>query len=245
LFFASGATAEATDFTEHYGSNPFVITYWLITIGYFAVVLVELRRLVTRHSARCQRTALRVGLRLVGIGVTVGVIYSVLKIVQLILTATGRSVARYVDWLDSVMLIVGAALIGAGLLLPVLETAWTAAAKHVSDRLALLRLRRLWLDVTKPVPDVVLDGRRSLASDLVTSNPSYRLYRRVIEICDVQLAAETAPQTLHLPPASLALLERSKPTADDVGATEHAMRAQLSTLLDLARVWRTVSEVER
>ena len=235
LFFAARTKQEANDFTDRYGHNPYVIAYWGITLGYFAIVLVALGRLIRRHSARCARTALRIGLRLVGAGVAAGVLYSALKIVQLGLSAVDNPDARYVDWLDAVMLVVGAALIGAGLLLPALETAWTAAAKHLSDRLALLRLRHLWLDVTEHVPDVVLDGRRSLIADLVAPQPSYRLYRRVIEIRDVQLTAETAPHTLGLPAASLALLDRGN---RPYGMADHGtVRDELASLLDLARVW--------
>jgi hypothetical protein len=65
LFFAASTKYEDSNFTDRYGRNPLVMAYWTITIGYFAIILTELARLVIRHSGRCQRTALRLGLRLV------------------------------------------------------------------------------------------------------------------------------------------------------------------------------------
>jgi hypothetical protein len=230
-FFAAGTSQEATDFTHRYGHNPFVIAYWGITLGYFAIVLLALARLIRRHSSGCARRSLRIGLRIVGVGVALGVLYSVLKVTQLILRASEQHSARYVDQADSIVLVIGAALIGIGLLLPVLQTTWTATATHLSDRMALLRLRRLWLDVTVHAPDVVLDSRKSLLADLLAPRASYRLYRRVIEIRDVQLTAETAPDTLHLPPASLALLERHD------ALTDVSVHDELASLLELARAW--------
>lgn len=235
LFFAASTKREATDFTERYGSNPYVAAYWAITIAYFGIVLVALGRLAHRHSARCSRAALRVGLRLVGAGVGVGVAYSVLKIVQVALAVTRPSTAGDIARVLSLTLTVGAALMGLGLLLPALESAWTAAAKHLSDRLALLRLRRLWLDVTEAVPDVILGGRRSFVADLFTPTPSYWLYRRFIEIRDVQLSGAK----LELPVVGRPGVEpdTGRATASKRG-NRLEVRDELGALLELARVWK-------
>lgn len=234
LFFAASTKQEATNFTERYGSNPYVAAYWAITIAYFGIVLVALGRLAHRHSARCSRAALRTGLRLVGAGVGVGVAYSVLKIVQVVLAITRPTTAGNIAWVLSLTLTVGAALMGLGLLLPALESAWTIAAKHLSDRLALLRLRRLWLDVTEAVPDVILDGRRSFFADLFTPMPSYWLYRRVIEIRDVQLTGANH----ELPAAGRPGIEADTSRAiASTSGNRLAVRDELGTLLELARVW--------
>jgi hypothetical protein len=167
------------------------------------------------------------------------VLYSAVKTAQLFLAATDSDADRLADQVSSVTLAIGAVLIGFGLLLPLLESGWTAAAKHLSDRLALLRLRRLWLDVTESTPEVVLDGHRSLLSDLLTPQPSYRLYRRVIEIRDVQLAGERDDQRL----ASLWPLEqRSHLAGTSDASTSRTLHDETTALLELARVWRPIAD---
>jgi hypothetical protein len=242
LFAVASPRYEDSDFTDRYGQSPLIVAYWAITIGYFAVILIELARLVIRHSGRCRRTALRVGLRFVGAGVAVGVAYSLLKIGTETLAVSRTNIHRYVGWLDSAALVIGGSLIGIGLLLPALDTTWTAAATRLSDRLALLRLRRLWLDVTEHDPDIVLDGRRSLIADLTTRDPSFRLYRRVIEIRDAQLIAQASPDVIKLPRRSIELL-RTADLLDSVNdQSDPSVRHELPALLELARVWPTPHE---
>ena len=242
LFSAASPRYEDSDFTDRFGQSPLIMAYWAITIGYFAVILVELARLVIRHSGRCRRTSLRIGLRLVGAGVAVGVAYSFLKIAKETLAVSHTNIHRYVGWVDSATLVIGGSLIGIGLLLPALDTTWTAAATQLSDRLALLRLRRLWLDVTEHDPDIVLDGRRSLMADLTTRDPSSRLYRRVIEIRDAQLVAQASPDAIKLPPHSVELLRTADLLDSANGQSDPTVRHELPALLELARVWPTSSE---
>jgi hypothetical protein len=100
------------------------------------------------------------------------------------------------DRLDPLVLVVGATAIGVGLLLPVAETVWRSGGARVGDRIALVRLRRLWLDLTEAMPEVVLGARPTLWADVCGRDVSFRLYRRVIEIRYVGLAArvgEAAP----------------------------------------------------
>lgn len=250
LFFAANPSVETARFTDRYGRLPLIAAYWSITIAYFGVSLVELASLVIKHSRHTRRIALRLGLRIVGVGVALGVVYSAIKIVELVLDQ-GVSADRVGDLahsLDPVVLSLGAAVIGAGLLLPAVETVWTEAAARVSDRIALVRLRRLWLDLTAGVPAVVLGDGPSLWADLCGADASFRLYRRAIEIRDVYLAARSFESTLQLPQEHIDLLLSTLAAADADRNTHPAsgvvdrqdVRRELRSLLELARIWRPV-----
>jgi hypothetical protein len=236
LFFAADVSQEAPNFTDRYGHLPTIAAYWTITIAYFGLVLFDLASAVRTHRKRTPRRALRLGLTFVGFGVWIGVAYSALKIIELAMSGVSRHpVVRVVKSIDPIALSAGGILLGAGLLLPALESTWTSAAKHLSDRLALLRLRALWRDLTSTMPGVVLGQRPSIWADVLGADASLRLYRRIIEVHDVLLALETAgfplPRDL---PRGQAVMGGGLHSPTDV-------RADLDALLELARVWPPTS----
>lgn len=246
LFLAARLPVEVVHFTARYGHLPVIAAYWSITLAYFGVALVELAKLVVTRSAQARRRTLRVGLRLVGAGVVVGVVYSVMKIVELVVdeeSGTG-SIRRVTDRLDPIVLVTGAIVIGMGLLLPAAESAWHEIGGAVRDRMALVRLRRLWLDLTEAMPEVVLGERPSLWRDVWGRDASFRLYRRVIEIRDVALAACRGEEVLGLAPERVAVLSAGvavEPAGDGMttgGADVRAAGDELRPLLALARRWQ-------
>lgn len=246
LFLAARLPVEATSFTDRYGNLPVIAAYWSITVAYFGVALVDLAQMIVAHSARAGRRAMRVGLRLVGAGVVLGALYSALKIVELVADEEpgAGAVRRVADRLDPVVLVVGAVVIGVGLLFPVTDTAWRRAGAGVRDRVALVRLRRLWLDLTAAMPEVVLGERPSLWVDVCGREASLRLYRRVIEIRDVALAAgggavpALSPDRVAALSAGLAPVDPGPGSASaDSGAGGQEAGDELRPLLVLARRW--------
>lgn len=248
LFLTASLPVETANFTDRYGHLPQIAAYWSITIGYFGISLILLASLIIRHGRRTRRLALRLGLRTIGVGVGIGVAYSLMKIVELIADADGGAgpIRRVMNRIDPTVLAAGATVVGVGLLLPAVETAWTAAAARVSDRLALLRLRRLWLDLTATVPDVVLGDRPSLWADVFATDASFRLYRRIIEIRDVYLALRAGESAPSLRPRDVELLHTALATVDSASvagpegraAAHQGIRRELRALLELARIWQ-------
>ncbi|NHN55840.1 hypothetical protein G9U51_08635 [Calidifontibacter sp. DB0510] len=251
LFFAARLPVETAHFTEEYGHLPVIAAYWSITLAYFGVALIELAQMVATRSARATRATLRIGLRIVGVGVALGVVYSAIKIVELVLDEDGRAgtVRRAADRLDPIVLVTGAVVIGVGLLLPAADTTWRHLAAGLRDRATLLRLRPLWRDLTRAMPEVVLGGRPSLWADLCGRDPSFRLYRRAIEIRDVALAARVGEEVPTLTPEQVSALLAGLSATDrwngdeppDASGGHHPAEdagGELRPLLELARTWQ-------
>jgi hypothetical protein len=248
LFFAARLPVEAKHFTNRYGHLPVIAAYWSITLAYFGVALIELAQVVVMRSGRARRLTLRVGLRVVGAGVVLGVVYSAIKLVELVVDedSAAGGVRRVADRLDPIVLITGAVVIGMGLLLPAADTIWHRVRAAARDRIALLRLRALWLDLTEAIPGVVLGERPSLWADLCGRKVSFRLYRRVIEISDVILAARAGEAIPALASDEVDVLlvglvsdgaTGNGGTVADRDAVEDA-DAELRPLLALAREWQ-------
>jgi len=250
LFFAARLPVETVHFTEEYGHLPVIVAYWSITLAYFGVALIELAQMVATRSARASRPALRIGLRIVGVGVILGVVYSAIKLVELTVDedSPASPIRRGADRLDPIVLVTGAIVIGAGLLLPAADTTWHHIGAGMRDRAALLRLRPLWRDLTDAMPEVVLGRRPSLWADLCGRDCSFRLYRRVIEIRDVALAARVGEAVPALAPGQVVALLRSLGATDPqnaegmsagvVGEDAAGAGAELRPVLALARAWQ-------
>jgi len=246
LFVAARLPVEAPHFTDRYGHLPVIAAYWSITVAYFGVALIELAQVVVTRSGRVRRATLRIGLRVVGAGVVLGVVYSAIKIVELVVDedSAASGVRQLAHRLDPIVLVAGAAVIGVGLLLPAADTTWHHAGTSVRERVALLRLRPLWLDLTEAMPEVVLGQRPSLWADLCGRDVSFRLYRRMIEIRDVALAARVGEVMPTLAPDRAATLLSGLVT--DTGRDETALDGgdeqdagqELRPLLELAREWQ-------
>lgn len=247
LFFAAGLPVEATHFTDRYGNLPVIAAYWSITLAYFGVALIDLAQVIATQGARARRRVLRVGLRLVGAGVVLGVLYSAIKLVELVVDedSAAGAVRRVTDRLDPIVLVTGAVVIGVGLLLPAADTTWHHAGAGVRDRVALVRLRRLWLDLTEAMPEAVLGERPSLWADVCGREASLRLYRRMIEIRDVALAAQAGEPLPALSAERVVALSVGLATLDpapevrpaESGTGSHEAGDELGPLLVLARRW--------
>lgn len=250
LFLSARLPVETAHFTDEYGRLPVIAAYWSITLAYFGVALVELAQMVVTRGAQAARPALRIGLRIVGVGVILGVVYSAIKVVELVLDEDTQAgpIRHATDRLDPIVLVTGAIVIGAGLLLPAVDTTWHHIGAGVRDRAALLRLRPLWLDLTDAMPEVVLGERPSLWADLCGHDPAFRLYRRAIEIRDVALAVRVGEAVPTLAPDQVAALlagltgtdHANAPgtQVDVVGEDATDAGAELRPLLALARAWQ-------
>lgn len=250
LFFTARLPVETAHFTDEYGHLPVIVAYWSITLAYFGVALIELAHMVATRSVHAARPALRIGLRIVGVGVILGVVYSAIKIVELAVDEDSQAgvVQRAADRLDPIVLVTGAIVIGLGLLLPAADTTLHHIGAGLRNRAALLRLRPLWRDLTDAMPEVVLGRRPSLWADLCSRDCSFRLYRRVIEIRDVALAAQVGEAVPALAPDQVVALLRSLGTTDcqevegvsagKGGDDDADAGAELRPVLALARAWQ-------
>lgn len=183
LFFAASPRPEAAAFTRTFGSVPLVKAYWMVTIAYFGLCLAALLRLALGHARRAHRREVRVGFTAVGAGVVVGVVYSLLKLGELFFENNTDAL----ELLDNVALVAGGSLIGGGFLYPVVVSSLNDFRRNVRARHLLVRLRPAWREAVARRPGVVLGHAPSLGADLVGRDPSFRLYRRLIEVQDSAL----------------------------------------------------------
>lgn len=185
LFFAASPRPEAAEFTRTFGDLALVKAYWMVTIAYFGLCLAALLRLALGHARRAHRREVRVGFTAVGAGVIVGVVYSLLKLAELHFDGNTNNL----ELLDNVALVAGGTLIGVGFLYPVAVSSVDEFRRTARARLLLVRLRPAWREAIASRPGVVLGRAPSLGADLVGRDPSFRLYRRLIEVQDAALEA--------------------------------------------------------
>lgn len=183
LFFLASRRPEAFDFTRTFDDLALIKAYWIVTIGYFGLCLAALLRLAVGHARQAGRREVRVGFAAVGVGVVVGVAYSALKIAELLITGD----TRLLELLDGIALALGATLIGGGFLYPLAAGSVGDFRRKARARHLLVRLRPAWREAIARRPGVVLGHAPSLGADLIGRDPSFRLYRRLIEIQDSAL----------------------------------------------------------
>ena len=197
LFSLAAPQPEASDFTRAFEHLAPIKAYWIVTIAYFGLCLAALLRLAIGHARQSARREVRVGFAAVGAGVVVGVAYSALKIVELLITGD----APALELVDNVALVTGAVLIGGGFVYPLAISSVEALRHHVRARLLLVQLRPAWRTAVARRPGVVLGRQPHLADDLVGRHVMFRLYRRLIEIQDAALESGE-----ELPPSIATLL---------------------------------------
>lgn len=252
LFMAAGTTVTTPDFTRAYGAEWEVAAFWIVTLIYFVAVFTALAwrgMTLTRHSAR---RPVRVGVRLVRVGVAFGWAFVLGKLAQLVAlqlaapnaAAAAEGIAK--TWIAPVW-VLG---IGAGLL-------WAPASERVEQLREMLSafgavrtLLPLWRALVATVPEVALAG---------PAQPSWpgvrhvrrRLHRMSVEIWDAILTIEPwAPGDYWLDERSstadvllireaIARRERGDPPVSDRGWSRdgRASGEDLSILLALAREW--------
>ncbi|WP_340377207.1 MAB_1171c family putative transporter [Streptomyces sp. SS7] len=197
LFFASPHPHEAVDPLTEYASDWNIAAYGVVWTAYLGAALVSASRLCWRWCRQPDAGLVGRGLRLIGMGTTIGIVYATHRAASLILQFLGHSLipaatnAAITDSLLSTALIFivsGSTLPAAGRI-----RRWGRGYRD------LLQLYPLWYCLTEAVPSVRLDPPRSRTSETLHIRRVHdRLYRRTIEIRDAVLTlSDHAPSTLR------------------------------------------------
>lgn len=186
LFFAKLQPYQITAILQDFEARVALLVYTLVFLGFLSLSLLTGMRVCWRWGRDSDNSALSWGLRLIGLGLSIGVAYALARIAALVSRFAGDGILHgdLDDRVSSLLLIASLLLIVAGSTIPVLGKLRTWRA----GRRALLRLYPLWHDLTGTIPTVRLDPPRSLAIErLDPRNVHGRLYRRTIEIRDAAL----------------------------------------------------------
>jgi hypothetical protein len=180
------------DFMTRYGDAPFVLEYRLVFLLYLGFALVNVVGLSWRYAGMAERAALSLGLRIDAVGAVVGLGYVAHEAARV---ATVRLGLPYpiedADSLTQLLVAISITLIVVGSTMP----SWGAhvgipALYQWGDRYRALRqLHGLWRVLFQAAPEIALEPPRSwLADALDVRDLGFRLYRRVVEIRDGELA---------------------------------------------------------
>lgn len=182
FFFFVPRPREVTDFFEKNAGNGWATAYYLVFIVYLGIAMATATWLFWGSARHASARWLRTGVRLMGIGTAVGVLYTLLRfgymttrLIGLTDSTSDIAVDNATDALK--YMAIGFILVGSSI--PAFGVAW----RTVQDGRHFRRLQPLWQDLTAVTPDIVL------RTGLLRS-PRLRLYRRVIEIRDASLALD-------------------------------------------------------
>ncbi|GGS93302.1 MAB_1171c family putative transporter [Streptomyces chromofuscus] len=197
LFLATPQPREAVDLLAEYATDWRIAAYGVVWTGYLGAALFSASRLCWRWGRQPGTGLLGRGLRLTGMGTTVGIVYAAHRVAFVILGFLGHSVipASTVKAISGLLLFTALIFIVTGSTLP------AAGRLHrwIREYRDLLQLYPLWLSLTEAVPEVRLDPPRRRASEILHLRHVHdRLYRRTIEIRDAVLAlSDHAPSSLR------------------------------------------------
>ncbi|MFD7256380.1 MAB_1171c family putative transporter [Streptomyces sp. NPDC059874] len=192
---------EVTDFYEENVGNGWATIYYLVFVVYLGIAMANATWLFWGSARHASARWLRTGVRLMGIGTAVGVLYTLLRSGYMTSRLAGIADGSSDIWVDNVTdavkyIAIGFILVGSSL--PAFGVAW----RTIQDGRHHRQLQPLWQDLTAVTPDIVLK------TGLLRS-PRLRLYRRVIEIRDAALALD--------PYATGELRERAQTAARQAG----------------------------
>jgi hypothetical protein len=187
LFATIPRNAGGEDFVTDRSTMPTVTAYGLLYQVTLGALVVTATRLFGRHWRRAPAGPPRAGLLLIACGMAVGVGYVANRVTFIVSHFAGVHALRGPPYV-----ITSRTLLATSLLLISIGSLVAASAKYLRDvrhYVALQRLRGLWSALRTEVPGVVLGDPPSRWSDLfAVRGLRLRLYRRVIEIRDAQLA---------------------------------------------------------
>ncbi|MGK5629357.1 MAB_1171c family putative transporter [Streptomyces sp. URMC 123] len=176
------------DFTLHYADHPLYAAYLLIYICAYAAGEIEVGRLAWRYAKVSHRLWLRRGLRLIAVGAWVTLGYSAIRITNIVGAPFGVSMRGWepVAWICGD---IGALLTLVGWTLPGWGHHLTAPHRWVRAGVQYRRLTPLWSALCAAVPAIALPAPRAgLWRAIGIRTLEFKLYRRVVEIRDGQLA---------------------------------------------------------
>nr|WP_158678642.1 MAB_1171c family putative transporter [Streptomyces sulphureus] len=187
FFFAKLQPYETLAIYDEPGARTALLLYTVIFLGFLGSSLVSGVRVCWRWGRDSGNGGLGWGLRLIGVGLSAGVLYSVVRIAALISRFEGARIfpGKLDDYLSSYLMFTALVLVVVGSALPALGK----VRSRIRQRRALVRLRPLWHDLTSAVPTVRFGEVRSpLTERWDARRVGERLYRRTMEIRDAQLA---------------------------------------------------------
>ncbi|MGX8909366.1 MAB_1171c family putative transporter [Streptomyces netropsis] len=243
LFWLLTPTAQRPrDFTLYYVHDPYYIAYLSLYIGTYLIGQINVVRVCWGYSAVAGRTWLRRGLRVTAVGAFITLGYGTIRAGNILGIAFGFDLRHLetVAWLCGDL---GSALTLVGWTLPGWGPRVAAAGRWLTAYRRHRRLYPLWAALHEAVPTIALAPARSeLADRLAVRQLEFRLYRRVIEIRDGQLALRA-----HADPAATAEVTRASREAglsgDELRARVEALR--IASALRARARGRTVADADR
>lgn len=184
----------AAEFDARYGRNPAVIGYMGLYVGYIGWACARYARRVHRHTrSQPPGNSLRHGLQITVAAAAVGLCWVAWKALGVAALALGGLIPAH-DNVAAALAVAAVVLAGTGLTLP----SWSRMLRTVraihAVRRAHRRLTPLCSTLAQAVPEVTLHAEpgppteTGLARLIGAARCEYRLYRRLIEIRDAQLA---------------------------------------------------------
>ncbi|GHF23467.1 MAB_1171c family putative transporter [Streptomyces morookaense] len=229
------------DFTLYYVHDPYYIAYLSVYIGIYLAGEINVVRACSGYARVAGRTWLRRGLLVTAAGAFLTLGYGAVRAGNILGIAFGFDLRAWetTAWVCGD---VGSALTLVGWTLPGWGPRVAAAGRWVTAYRRHRRLYPLWSALHRAVPSIALAPARSaLADRLAVRQLEFRLYRRVIEIRDGQLAlrAHAAPETV-----AEALREGSRAGLSGDALSAHAEAVRIRAALTARAQGRTVPAEE-
>ena len=159
-----------------------------VFLAYVAVALADVAVSAARW-ARASSGSMRLGLSLIAAGAGCAIAYAVTKGVGVGVEAAGGDPPAWMIESARAAALIGLTMVSIGCVLPALARGLRAARQAVRAHQLLDRLYPLWADLVALTPGIALEPVQPRWRDrLHTRDLDLRLYRRVIEIRDGQLA---------------------------------------------------------
>ncbi|MFJ6998158.1 MAB_1171c family putative transporter [Streptomyces sp. NPDC003090] len=176
------------DFSVYYGHSPYYFAYLVLYISVYTTGEVIIARTAWRHARATENVYLRRGLRFLAVGAWLTLGYSAIRIVNLFGPRLGFDFSHR-DEISWVFGNTGSLLTMLGFTFPGWGPRLSLANRWRANLLRYHRLYRLWATMHRAVPEIALfPPRRRIHDVLQLGELEFRLYRRVIEIRDGQLA---------------------------------------------------------
>ncbi|GGW46361.1 MAB_1171c family putative transporter [Streptomyces caelestis] len=205
------------DFSVYEGHSAYYFTYLLIYIGVYTSGEVIIARTSWKSAKETGNPHLRAGLQFLAVGACLTLGYSAIRLGNLFGSLFGVDLPHRneLSWLfgntGAFLTIVGFTFPGWA---PRLQPAYDWCVRF----LAYHRLHSLWATMHQAIPEIALSPPGRRIYDFATVRElEYRLYRRVIEIRDGQLAL--------LPYADCTSVVRAEAFARKSGLSEGAIRS--------------------
>ncbi|MFE7130780.1 MAB_1171c family putative transporter [Streptomyces sp. NPDC057638] len=168
------------EFYEENVGNVWASLYYAVFIVYLGYAMAVATWLFWDSARHASTRPLRVGVRLMGIGTAIGVLYAATRATYMVLRLTGLADSSSDSAADAVTdlckyVSIGLILVGSSL------PAFGVARRSLQDWRSHRDLQPLWRDLTTATPDIVLNAP-------LPRGPRVRLHRTVIELRDAALA---------------------------------------------------------